>query len=599
MTATRSRRPALMLGALAALGLCAARPAAAQNNYFLNNATIGAGVYQSPINGNVIVGYYNGQYTSPTVNLVNGGSVSGYLQADGGIVNMSGGSVGNILEAANSSTVNMSGGTVSVDLAAANSSTVNVSGGSVSNGLFADQSSKVNVSGGTFGQYYGRGFNFYDETTGSLSFAGTGLSVTFLGADTRGYGGTDYQLTGLLQGGQSVSGDVIDLQSGAKMFTLTQVASQDYYMTGSSSVNYGIVGNAYVGYANASDAGNRVNGVNNSVTFTSSSASVTGSLVPGGSSTVTVNGGSFGYLVPIGNSKLNMTGGSVSNYLYAEDNSAVTMSGGTVGQYMEVANNSTATISGGTITGGVGGAGTSKVNISGGSFGPVSATDSSTVTITGGSVTGDLVPGGNSNVTVNGASVSVSGNVTTVGGSTLTFRSGTVAGYLYGEGTSTVNMTGGTVGKYVAADASSKVNISGGTVSSYVYTGANGVATISGGSFGSVGAVDFVDDSTGSGVLDFLGTGFSAVFEGKDTSGYGGFDFLLSGLLQNGQSVTGDLINVGTKDNMFQFNGQTADPSINASSAPEPSSVAAFAFTGLFAAGLMLRARRRGANAQG
>lgn len=78
------------------------------------------------------------------------------------------------------------------------------------------------IDGGTFGQ--SNGVNFLDETTGAFTFLGTGLSFAPDPSGKTIYGGTDYTLTGLLQDGNSITGDVIEVASGATMFTLTNAA---------------------------------------------------------------------------------------------------------------------------------------------------------------------------------------------------------------------------------------------------------------------------------------------------------------------------------------------------------------------------------------
>ena len=184
----------IRLATLAALCL-AAHPAAAQTYYYPGNTTI-----NSSVGGDAFVGYSEA-YTlsSPTVNLVSGGDIGGDL------------------EAYNSSIVNISGGIVDDLLWTFGSSTSNVSSGSVGSYLYITQNSNANVSGGTFGQY--EGVNFVDATTGSFNFVGSGLTAIQDYTDPTPLGGTDYKLTGRLQNGQNVTGDVVEVTSGAKMFT--------------------------------------------------------------------------------------------------------------------------------------------------------------------------------------------------------------------------------------------------------------------------------------------------------------------------------------------------------------------------------------------
>lgn len=192
--------PFLGMAGLITLSL-ATRPAAAQaTTYFPSDTTIN---YAVP--GDAFVGFNTSLVpSSPTVNIATGGLING------------------ILEVYNSSIVNLSGGTVSDILWAMNTSTINVSGGLVDSYLYATQGSTFHVSGGTFGQY--QGVSFADVTTGTFNFVGSGLSFAPDPSGQTPFGGTDYTLTGWLQNGQSVTGDVIDVAPGATMFTLTNGA---------------------------------------------------------------------------------------------------------------------------------------------------------------------------------------------------------------------------------------------------------------------------------------------------------------------------------------------------------------------------------------
>ena len=129
--------------ALAALLLCLlapARPASALT--ISTNETI-----STLINDNVrVVASPTG---SPTVNLVDGGTIGGYLLAqDASTVNVSGGTIGSSLSASNASTVNVSGGTIGSDLYAFDTSTVNLSGGTIGGDLYAfGPDARLNVFG--------------------------------------------------------------------------------------------------------------------------------------------------------------------------------------------------------------------------------------------------------------------------------------------------------------------------------------------------------------------------------------------------------------------------------------------------------------------
>ncbi len=183
------RRLLVSVSAFAVIGT--APMAQAQTyTFFPNDATIN---YAVP--GYGIVGYANqGDYfngtnpTSPTVNLITGGSVS-YLYAY------------------TSSTVNMSGGSVGVFLYAFNSSTVNLSGGSVVRDVIAYDSSLLNIFG-------------------------TGLTASLIDSGALGGGYSRYFLSGTLLDGTVLTNQNLYIQNGTgARFTLTNVPAPGSLVT--------------------------------------------------------------------------------------------------------------------------------------------------------------------------------------------------------------------------------------------------------------------------------------------------------------------------------------------------------------------------------
>jgi len=174
--------------------------ARAQDAYFGSNATI-----DYAVNGDTYVGYAsqsdrdNGiNPTSPTVSLVSGGSLGGLLIAqNSSTVDMSGGEIGDILEAADSSHVNMSGGRIVGFLLAANTSVVDISSGSVRGNLAAWNS-------------------------GTINFFGTGLSDTLLNANYFGF--SEYTLSGRLRDGTIIDSKNLYIQNTGAQFTLNNSA---------------------------------------------------------------------------------------------------------------------------------------------------------------------------------------------------------------------------------------------------------------------------------------------------------------------------------------------------------------------------------------
>ncbi len=256
---TPRRTNLLVIGLALCAGFAASQPAAAQNQFYPVNATI-----NSFVNGNAYVGYANqSDYqngingTSPTVALVAGGSVSGSIYTfNGSVLNVAGPTSGSDLYSEDTSTLNFSSGTVA-QLGAYGSSTVNITGGTVTffvqgadsailnvsggqlngAGLTAKNTSRANVTGGTLAGIIAQNtstvvisggvftplvdiqnLEFLDESKGSFTFVGTGLTATPLGTDAQ-IGGTDYALGGVLQNGQFLAGDEINVQPGATMFT--------------------------------------------------------------------------------------------------------------------------------------------------------------------------------------------------------------------------------------------------------------------------------------------------------------------------------------------------------------------------------------------
>ncbi len=174
--------------ALSILALCSlSHAASAQTAAFYTIGTYTVDAAHS-VTVNAFSGYDGSSFTdnqghpyNPTVNLVSGGSIGSYLDAY-------------------------------------NSSTVNISGGSIGSYLLAVDTSTVTISGGTFGKANGV-VNFFDATNGAFTLIGSNLTATSLGAD-KNQGGTNYALSGTLQGGTNLLGYVINVNVGARMFTL-------------------------------------------------------------------------------------------------------------------------------------------------------------------------------------------------------------------------------------------------------------------------------------------------------------------------------------------------------------------------------------------
>lgn len=170
----------------------------------------GNAVINSAVHHGVIVGYatpgdrdYARKPTSPTVTLVNGGSVGGKLDVTNrSRVTVKGGSVTGTLSAWGSSTVSIMGGSLDSDLDTFKSSAVTVSGGSIAGDVHITDGSTLNLRGGKIaGDLY--------AIDGALNLYGTGLSKTLV--DAKAFQGdySKYTLSGTLRDGSSVSGKTL------------------------------------------------------------------------------------------------------------------------------------------------------------------------------------------------------------------------------------------------------------------------------------------------------------------------------------------------------------------------------------------------------
>jgi hypothetical protein len=150
------------------------RAARTQTTFFPNDATINYAV------GNAIVGYdQDGNSFSPTVSLVNGGSISDAASIfNASVFNMSGGSIGGSgLNANDTSQVFISGGNIGGNngLFANNSSQVTISGGSIDNYVIAQDTSIMTVTGGQISSLSASGTSTLTISGGSI---GSGTSAS-------------------------------------------------------------------------------------------------------------------------------------------------------------------------------------------------------------------------------------------------------------------------------------------------------------------------------------------------------------------------------------------------------------------------------------
>jgi hypothetical protein len=176
----------LALSVLALLGC--GHIANAQVTFYPNDATINTAVL-----GEVYIGQDDQRNpSSPTVNLVDPGSISGFAYTF------------------NSSKFNISGGSIVGSINSSDTSLVTITGGSIGNGLQVDDSSVVNVRGGSFGA------DLYANDTSAINFFGTNLQAMQI-ADLGTIIG--YALSGTLADGTDISDRQLFVQNTAS-FTL-------------------------------------------------------------------------------------------------------------------------------------------------------------------------------------------------------------------------------------------------------------------------------------------------------------------------------------------------------------------------------------------
>ena len=112
----------------------------------------------------------------------------------------------------------VSGGSIGGDVTVYNSSVLNISGGSIGGNAFAEDNSTINITGGSiFGDYYA-------VNHGALNFYGTGLSDVLTDPNASGIY-SQYALSGKLTDGTGVNGKSVYIEKGSPAtFTLNNAA---------------------------------------------------------------------------------------------------------------------------------------------------------------------------------------------------------------------------------------------------------------------------------------------------------------------------------------------------------------------------------------
>ena len=286
--------------------------------YFPNDAIINYNVnvdYAVVGYAKFIDEFYRRNGTSPTVDFVSGGYISGDLLVyNNSTVNIGGGDISGV-GTNDSSTVNIRGGNIS-GVGGGDSSTVNVSGGNIRN-LGTDDNNKTFITGGNI--------KSLSYSIGIPPMPLIDMSILeFSGGNIDGVERGNYSST-YISGGSIKYG----------------LESHDYCTV---KISGGNIGSKYV------------------------SGMVYASLETYDNSTVDIEGGNFGSDVNVDdNSKVNIKGGTISRDLSAYGGT-VNISGGTIGAAYAYSNG-TINLSGGMIVSGLDVYDTGTVNIRGGRIG--------------------------------------------------------------------------------------------------------------------------------------------------------------------------------------------------------------------------------------
>jgi hypothetical protein len=415
---------------------------------------------------------------------ISGGTVGNDVDAySGSIVNIYGGSIGERFKARSGSTVNIIGGSVGVDFGASPGSTVNISGGSI--GIDFDVSgSTVNISGGSIGDYSGA----YNGSTANISGGSVGdyiiqnATANISGGSFRRFevfddstvtiSGEEFRLNGTLVTGLETLGSTVAFNLPNKSLLSGTLADGtpfafsnfdgDVFDSGTVTLQAAAlpaVGPAIIAVPTDS-APQGIRGGQTMVVTTG--GSVADDFNAGLGSSVQISGGQVGSNFEAVGAQVTISGGSVGTAFDAFAGSTVTITGGSVGSYFNAFVGSIVTISGGTVGNSFYAGDGSMVNISGGVFGnEFRAKSGSTVTISGGSLGDGFDADDGSTVNISGGTVG--GDFAAHSGATVNMTGGSFSyGFDAGYG-STVNVSGGSLGYGFEAFANSTVNISGGS----------------------------------------------------------------------------------------------------------------------------------------
>ena len=499
--------------------------------------------------GSVMGDHFNAG-TGSTVEIHEGAVVGENLEAVGATVTISGGMVGDGLDAFSGSHVTISGGDVGGDFDAHSGSQVTISGGhigpslddsssfDVTSALEASDGSEVTMTGGSVGSlFFARPGSKVTISGGSIGrFIGTGQTTISGGTFGDGFGVGRFPES-------TDPDDGLTLVGGA--FQLDGVAIDAVVMPGQSALveipaNVSFSGVLADGTPFAFHSGE-------GDVFASGFLRLSAVALPAiGPALITGSTDSIPQGIREGQTLILDAGSEVSNNFGAAWGSTVEIQDGAVMGHNFEAVGATVRVTGGTVGRNFGAFAGSHVTISGGSVGTDQVLGSrfralagSEVAISGGTVGRFFEAHTGSVVTISGGIVD--DNFLVLGGRVM-ITGGTVGSDLDVQDGSIVTISGGTVGSDMQVHSGGEATISGGSIGSYFEVFRDGIVTISGGTVGD--NFDASDEST----VNLVGLSF--ILDGVDISNQLPFDELftvedrdvsLSGLLADGSPFSFDL----------------------------------------------------------
>jgi len=437
--------------------------------------------------------------------VVTGGSVGNNLEAVGAQVIVTGGSVGSGFDAFDGSQITISGGRVGGGFGLYGGSEVTISGGTVDRGFNTNGGSKVNISGGLVGTLSASDsvvnisggmidvvsandsiVNLSDYGYVTRINANSGSTVNISGGST----GTAYSSGSIANNGSilNISGGSIGDYLHAKDGSQVTLFGNDFRLDGELISGLSSVGTSLA--INVPD-GSVLSGLltdgtpfafstSDSDRFAVDTLTLAATELPSmGLEVITLPSDPAPSGVRSGQTIVIADGGAVGNNFNAAWGSSVIITGGQVGDNFETVG-AEVTITGGSVGRGFDAFLGSVVNISGGNIiSRFDANSGSVVNISGDAVVGGLNALTGSVVNISGGTVSGSVHAN---GAEVNISGGTT-GFFFQAQDSVVSISGGSVGDSFRAEKGTQVSISGGSVGDRFTSFSGSQVDISGGEF--------------------------------------------------------------------------------------------------------------------